>query len=36
MECHKIAFEAGAVIIQYQMENGAPIFDVKEHVKEWR
>ena len=25
---HKIAFEAVAVIVQYQMDNGAPIFDV--------
>jgi hypothetical protein len=28
MNCHGIAFEAVAVIIQYQMDNGAPIFDV--------
>lgn len=28
MKCHKVAFEAVAVIIQYQMDNGAPIFDV--------
>lgn len=28
MKCHGIAFEAVAVIIQYQMDNGAPIFDV--------
>jgi hypothetical protein len=29
MKCHGIAFEAVAVIIQYQMDNGAPIFNVK-------
>jgi hypothetical protein len=28
MACHKIAFEAVAVIVQYQMDNGAPIFSV--------
>lgn len=28
MKCHKVAFEAVAVIIQYQMDNGSPIFDV--------
>jgi hypothetical protein len=28
MKCHGIVFEAVAVIIQYQMDNGAPIFDV--------
>ena len=28
MECHKVALEAVAVIVQYQMDNGAPIFDV--------
>ena len=27
MKCHGIAFEAVAVIVQYQMDNGAPIFD---------
>ena len=28
MEKHKICFEAVCVIVQYQMENGAPLFDV--------
>ena len=28
MKCHGIVFEAVAVIVQYQMDNGAPIFDV--------
>lgn len=28
MECHDTAFHAVAVIVQYQMDNGAPIFDV--------
>ena len=28
MDCHKIAFEAVAVIVQYQMDNGAPLFEV--------
>jgi hypothetical protein len=28
IKCHGIAFEAVAVIIQYQINNGAPIFDV--------
>jgi len=28
MKCHGIAFEAVIVIVQYQMDNGAPIFDV--------
>ena len=27
MEKHKVAFEAVCVILQYQMNNGAPIFD---------
>jgi hypothetical protein len=27
IKCHGIAFEAVAVIVQYQMDNGAPIFD---------
>ena len=25
---HKLAFEAICVIVQYQMDNGSPIFDV--------
>ena len=28
MKCHGTAFEAVAVIVQCQMNNGAPIFDV--------
>ncbi|KAI2500860.1 hypothetical protein MHU86_13580 [Fragilaria crotonensis] len=28
MEKHKICFEAVCVIVQYQLENGAPLFDV--------
>ena len=28
MQSHGVAFEAVAVIVQYQMDNGAPIFDV--------
>ena len=28
MKCHEIAFEDVAVILQYQMDNGVPIFDV--------
>jgi hypothetical protein len=28
MKCHGIAFEAVAIIVQYQMDNGAQIFDV--------
>jgi hypothetical protein len=28
MKCHGIASEAVAIIVQYQMDNGAPIFDV--------
>lgn len=27
-KCHKFALEAVVVIVQYQMDNGAPIFDV--------
>ena len=27
-ECNGIAFAAVAVIVQYQMENGAPLFEV--------
>ena len=28
MEKHKICFEAVCVIVQYQLENGSPLFDI--------
>ena len=28
MDKHKICFEAVCVIVQFQLENGSPLFDV--------